>query len=123
MQMHPPTPGGSGLSQEIKIMSMSKTAAIKAARNAVGSPCGRGTSWQVYGPYYSTEEGLRGPSCSANADSYWKARAVRTRWVASLALQLMGWNSESAEWEIQDATGSVDDIISGALSRGPRFAE
>jgi len=118
-----PTPGGSGLSKEIKIMAMSKTAAIKAARNAVGAPVGRGTSWQVYGPYYSTEDGLRGPSTSANADSYWKARSVRTHWVASLALSLMGWDSESIEWETHDATGSIDEIIENALARGPKFAE
>lgn len=102
-------------------MAMSKTAAIRAARHAVGQPVGRGTSWQVYGPYYSTENGLSGPSTSINADSYTSARAKRTQWVCSLALRLMGWNSISAEYAAYSESGSVEDIIKRALERGPQI--
>lgn len=97
--------------------AMSKTAALKAARNAVGTPCGRGTSWQVYGPYYSTAAGLRGPSTSVNADSYPKAAAMRAHWVASLALSLMGYDGDDAECAIYDDTGSAADLLNSAISR------
>lgn len=96
-------------------MNMSKTAAIKAARQAVGQPCGRGTSWQIYGPYYSTAEGLRGPTTSINADSYWSARAKRSHWVASLSLCLMGWDPDDAECATYGVTGSITEIVDAAL--------
>lgn len=102
-------------------MAMSKTAAIKAARAAVGQPVGWGTSWQIHGPYYSTEDGLSGPSTAANAHDYWHAKAVRTRWVASLALSLMGWGAVDAEAATHDADGAVEDVVTAALASGQRW--
>jgi hypothetical protein len=73
---------------------MNKATALDAARNAIGQPQGRGTSWTIYGPYYCTEEGLRGPSTEMHANSYWDARAKRAEWVTYLSIQLMGLSGE-----------------------------
>lgn len=81
--------------------TMSKTAAIAKARTAVGQPIGRGTSWQVYGPYYYDK--LSGPTTAVNADSYWKARSARTDWVAEIALVLMGWETNDAQMAVYSA--------------------
>jgi hypothetical protein len=74
--------------------TMSKTAALKEARRLV-SISGSGTSWQIYGPYRDTD--LSGPSTSSSATDYWKARARRAKWVASIAATLMGLDSDAVE--------------------------
>jgi hypothetical protein len=97
---------------------MNKTQAMKTARRAVGQPQGRGTSWTIYGPYYCTEDGLRGPSTELRASTYWEARAKRAEWVCYLALKLMGWTEEEADaasctdWR---DFASIDAIMGSAL--------
>ena len=72
--------------------ALSKTAAIRESQG-VGGISGRGTSWQIYGPYRITEP--NGPSTTAHADSYRKARMIATKWRAEVALYLMGcWNED-----------------------------
>ena len=73
------------------MQALSKTAAIRGSANAT-SISGRGTSWQVYGPYKVTNPS--GPSTAINADSYTKARRIATQWRAEVALVLMGVWSE-----------------------------
>lgn len=90
--------------------TLSKTAAIKTARKAIGHPIGHGTSWSIYGPYTSSPDGLRGPSTEVHADSYWSARAKRAQWVAYLALRLMGWTGEDADFAAYGGSGYVSDI-------------
>lgn len=85
-------------------MALSKTAAIRES-SGVGSISGRGTSWQVYGPYHVTN--LRGPSTCINTDSYAKARRVATQWRAEVALALMG------HW--------TDDVRSAVESHGQDY--
>lgn len=92
---------------------MTKTAAIKAARQAVSAPIGAGTSWAVYHPYYSTVDGLKGPSTCNNASSYSGAVAMRARIVADLAICLMGMNSDDAQYAIYSATW--DRTITGLV--------
>ena len=96
-------------------MSTSKTAALKTARQAVGHPVGQRTSWQVYGPYRATD--LNGPSTALNADSYHMARARRTRWVAHIALTLMGYEGEDL-YEVDmiaEQGGSTESIVNAYI--------
>jgi hypothetical protein len=99
---------------------MTKTESIRTARRAIGHPCGRGTSWSVYGPYYSNAEGLRGPSTEVHASSYWQARALRAQWVAYLALRLMGWDQDEADvvYCCSGDSSRIEDIIADAVKRG-----
>jgi hypothetical protein len=80
---------------------MKKTEAIAIARKAVSAPIGSGTSWTLYGPYYSDKP--NGPSTENRASSYWQARAKRTEWVAHIALVLMGYDSTDAAVETNEA--------------------
>ena len=74
------------------MQALSKTAAIRESAKAI-SISGRGTSWQVYGPYKFTNPS--GPSTTINADSYTKARRIATQWRAKVALVMMGvWCEE-----------------------------
>jgi len=85
--------------------AMTKTAALKIARNAVSMPSGRGTSWVIYHPYrHATLDDLRGPSTSRNASSYAGALAMRSRTVADITLSLMGINSIDAQAAIYNAS-------------------
>ena len=96
-------------------MQISKTAALKTARQAVSRPVGRRTSWQVYGPYRATD--LAGPSTEMHADSYVMARARRTRWVAHIALTLMGYEGDDL-YEIDmiaERGGSVESIVNAYI--------
>jgi hypothetical protein len=84
--------------------------AIKEAGTWVGTPSRQGASWTVYGPYRDVPN-LRGPSASVDAYNYFSARAIRTKWVARIALQLMGRWSEAARFAIEDEPGSVRDLV------------
>lgn len=66
---------------------LSKTAAIKATRGSV-TIHGAGTSWTLYGPYYSDK--LDGPSTEDHAQCYTQARQRAAQWRARLTLQAMG---------------------------------
>lgn len=70
-------------------MSMSKTSAIKAARAAVSAPIRRSsTDYVVYGPW--RKDDIDGPTTERTADNYRAAAAMRARWIAKIALGLMG---------------------------------
>jgi hypothetical protein len=84
---------------------VSKTAAIRATQNAI-TVHGAGTSWTLYGPYYSDK--LDGPSTSQSATSYDAARRAAAQWRARLTLQAMGLldtqeADEAAEYAMYDA--------------------
>lgn len=84
---------------------LSKTAAIRATQGAVAIH-GAGTSWTLYGPYYSDK--LDGPSTSQSATSYGAARKAASQWRARLTLQAMGMldthaADEAAEYAMYDA--------------------
>lgn len=72
----------------------SKTAALAKARTAVSAPIGRGTSWTIYGPYRYAD--ISGPSTEGNDSSYPASAARRARWVARIALALMGRLTDDA---------------------------
>jgi hypothetical protein len=84
---------------------LSKTAAIRATQGAI-TIHGAGTSWTLYGPYYSGK--LDGPSTSRSATSYDAARRSAAQWRARLTLQAMGLldtqeADEAAEYAVYDA--------------------
>lgn len=92
-------------------MAMSKTAAIKAARAAVSAPIRRSsTDYVVYGPWRLTE--IDGPTTERTANTYRGAAAMRARWIANIALELMGESSERVYFVIDDADGgSVEQLV------------
>lgn len=101
-------------------MALSKTAAIREARGFVGLPIRRSaTDYVVYGPWDDGDP--HGPSTEFQADSYPKAIAARTRWVARIALALMGRLDGDAkstiEYESDRGYGSrVEDLVNAALA-------
>jgi hypothetical protein len=105
-----------------KTTTLSKTAAIREARRAVGRPIRvSSTSYQVYGPYRASEP--NGPSTQHNYDSYPKALAGRTVWVARVAVALMGRLTDDAsmaiEWAAEDRRGdplTVESLVEEGLA-------
>jgi hypothetical protein len=95
----------------------SQKLAIAHASAYVSAPCGSRTSWQVYGPYSRYD--LDDATTSVNADSYAKARAIRTKWVAQIALCLLGWGESEIYWAIEslydDGVRSARSIVSIAI--------
>jgi hypothetical protein len=79
---------------------LTKSAAIRKATGYV-SIAGRGTSYHVYGPYDSGNP--RGASTDRTADSYKKARRIRTAWRAKIALALMGRLDADTVYAVDDA--------------------
>ena len=79
--------------------ALSKTAAIRESANAI-SITGRGTSWQVTGPY--DFDNIRSPSTTINTTSYTKARTIATRWRARIALRMMGLLSDDVIWAVEE---------------------
>jgi len=67
---------------------ISKTAALRAAQNAVGRPVGHGTNWCFYGPYRVSDP--YGPITEVRANSYTKIVQKRANCVASVAIAMMG---------------------------------
>lgn len=100
----------------------SKSSAIRAARSYVGRPIRvSSTSYQVYGPYRASEP--NGPSTQHDYDSYPKALAGRTVWVARVALALMGRLTEDAhmavEWAAYERRGdplTVESLVEEGLA-------
>lgn len=97
--------------------TMYKTAAIKLAQSYVGMPQGRGTSWQIHGPYrYSN---LSGPTTSISATSYPQAILKRRNLVAFIAGHLMGLPAADVYFAAYDfGKGSVKDIIDSVTKGG-----
>jgi len=70
-------------------MALTKTQAIKTARGYVSTPirCDD-RAYVVCGPWDDNKP--NGPSTEYQANNYFRARTVRTRWVARVALALLG---------------------------------
>lgn len=97
--------------------ALSKTVAIRAARTFVSAPHRRSsTDYVVYGPYRSSDP--HGPSTEHQSDSYPRARAARSRWVARIALHLMGQLTEDARFAVEDGCdswGSIESLVDAGL--------
>ena len=77
---------------------MTKTQAIKQARTYVSKPVRVGGNYVVYGPFKSREpHGIR---AEYQAESYSTALALRTHWVARVALALMNKLNRPSELAI-----------------------
>jgi hypothetical protein len=96
--------------------TMSKSAALKVATNAVGKPIGRGTSWLFYAPYYADK--VDGPSTEYRASSYAMALTRRTQCVVDVALAQMGIKGSAY---LDGETGSAKDLLDLVLSDQARY--
>lgn len=102
-------------------MSLSKTAALRAAQNACGSVYRRsGTDFVCMVPYRRDQPS--GPTTELQSYSYPRAVRMRSRVVAEITLVLMGaWRSEEFESDslieeasysgITSASGIVDFVL------------
>lgn len=102
-------------------MTISKTAAIRKARLAVGSPIrASSTCYFVLGPHRVTEPD--GPTTQTDYDSIKKARRARAAWVAYVALALMGRLTEDARYAIDRAESDpyaahdVESLVDAGLA-------
>lgn len=82
------------------------------------------TSYLIYGPLRDND--LRGASTELTADSYQKAATKAKGWRVSIAISLLGLDSENAEhyWAIDDALhdpttrgSSTREIVSSIMRR------
>ena len=80
---------------------MKRIDALAAARRCISRPMGHGTSWVIYGPYFSHQ--LIGPTYEAHADSYSMARAKRQEWLVHLTLVQMGYDEDRVEEAVYNA--------------------
>ena len=83
-------------------MTVSKSAAIRKARLAVGQPIrASSTCYFVLGPHRVAEPDA--PTTQTDYDSLKKARLARAAWVAYVALAIMGRLTEDARYAIDRA--------------------
>lgn len=91
---------------------ISKTAAIKVARKAVGQIIRRSNSDYVfYAPYYDHKPA--GPSVELQACTYTAAKAKRTQKTADVALALMG-HSKAVVFVGEDAN-NVQELVNAGI--------
>jgi hypothetical protein len=101
-------------------VNMSKTAAIKAAREHVGQIVRRSsTDFTFVGPYRTAEPA--GPRTDINASTYPKAQIKRRQLIAAVALHLMG---RDPRWVwAQEEPGSLEQIIDEAIRDSVKLVE
>lgn len=94
--------------------TLSKTAAIKAARKAVGSIHRRSsTDYVIYAPYYNDQPS--GPSTEIRACSYPEALLRRSQKIADIALDLMGHRRAAVEAGHHGTT--VEQLVAEGLDQ------
>lgn len=94
--------------------TMSKTAAIKAARKAVGHIIRRSSSdYVIYAPYYDAQ--LDGPSTELQANTYPQAMLRRTQKVADVALEQMG-HGRAVVFAGEDGT-TVEQLVAAGIKQ------
>lgn len=92
----------------------SKTAAIKAARRAVGDINRRSsTDYVIYAPYYDADPS--GPSTELQANSYPQALQRRTQKVADVALALMG--HQRAMVIVGEDGNTVEQLVAAGIEQ------
>ncbi len=94
--------------------TLSKTAAIKAARKAVGQITRRGQhDYVIYAPYYDAQPD--GASTELKASTYPQAVQRRTQKVADVALALMGHSRAMVEAGEDGAT--VEQLVAIGIAQ------
>jgi hypothetical protein len=94
--------------------TLSKTAAIKAARKAVGSIIRRSnTDYVFYAPYYNGD--LTGPTTELKASSYPQAVLRRTQKIADIALEQMGHGRAVVEAGENGTT--VEQLVAAGIAQ------
>lgn len=97
--------------------TLSKTAAIKTASRAI-SITRSAWNWRVIGPFRDDGITRHQHHRERTARDYWDARIQRTRWVAQLALHLMGRDPHGEYFYIavyKHCESSVHGIVDTAL--------
>lgn len=98
---------------------ISKSAAIRKARETfVMVP--QGGQWLISYPWDLTDE--RSPLTETHPASFWEARSARAHFVASYALELMGYRSGDEDWGAGIDTsysydGSIEEIVDAYIDR------
>lgn len=98
--------------------TISKTAALREARAAVGSIIRRGpTDYVVYGPWRTDKPW--GPSTEMRRGTYPAAVIMRTHWIVSIALALLGIDDPDIDEWLTYAAGSGDarTLLNRALAK------
>lgn len=93
--------------------TVSKTSAIRTAQKAHGSIWGSGSSWHFTAPHRTSQ--LTGPCVEVNSDSYQSALYKRARYVASTALELIGFTPDESEAWTYDQQDSAMAMVNRAL--------
>lgn len=94
--------------------TLSKTAAIKAARKAVGDINRRSnTDYVIYAPYYDDQPS--GPSTELRASSYPQALLRRSQKIANVALALMGHDRSVVEAGQHGTT--VEQLVAAGIAQ------
>lgn len=94
--------------------TLSKTAAIKSSRKAVGHIIRRSnTDYVFYAPYYNSD--LAGPSTELQASSYPQALLRRTQKIADIALKQMG-HSRAVVFAGEDGT-TVEQLVAAGIAQ------
>lgn len=93
---------------------MSKTRALRLASQAHSLPYWHG-GWVFTSPWNTKD--LNGPVTESRQADYWVCRQARACAVATVALELMGWDWYAAQSRAHSlAPGSARDIVNAALT-------
>jgi hypothetical protein len=96
-------------------MSMTMTKALAAARLAVSSVERMGHNYVVYGPYRDND--IDGPRTANYYGTFPQAQQARARWVATIALVLMGVDDDDAYCYLIEAHGTAAQRVAYVLRR------
>jgi hypothetical protein len=89
--------------------TLSKTAAMIAARKLVTKPVEIRNGWEVYGPADGRDITIHHPRTSMHRPDFFRAQELRTTWITHLALWLMG--HKPSDIELRALTGPVEDRV------------
>ena len=96
---------------------LSKTAALKVATDAHGPIFKKGFGHSFTAPWRITEPD--GPCIEIDHVSHWAARQSRSIHVACMALEYMGYDTQTANSLTYDQHGAALAILNQAIKRKP----
>lgn len=96
---------------------LSKTAALKVARDSHGPIFKKGHGHSFTAPWKTSDPD--GPCVEVDHVSYWAARESRAKSVACMALEYMGYAEGDANALTYDQSGNARDILAQAVARKP----
>lgn len=96
---------------------LSKTAALKLAKNSHGPIFRKGFGHSFTAPWKTSDPD--GPCVEVDLVSFWAAREKRAKYVACMALEYMGYDVPTANSLTYDQQGSARAIVDQAIKRKP----